>query len=526
METIELDQELVKRFMALFQGNTRCFGQYNARTKKPQTIKSPYKIDHFIEHLEGTIGLGLVPILDDCTCWFAAIDIDVKGEDHVRGKEKVDIFEIEEKVRRNELPLIVCRSKSGGAHCYVFFKEPQRAGDVRVMLARWEVLLGCPGSEVFPKQSTLDQRDGDRPLGSWINLPYYDTANSERYCVDGGKIVTLDYFIELAEGKRCLLKQFEKQAVGDFDVGPPCLQKMLESPVEQGGRNTAVFQGGVFLQRAFPDDWRHRLDMFNKMALVTPLETREVRQIAGSIHRRQYQYKCREEPCRSLCNRELCKTRTYGVTPTDERANEIPVIDKVEKIMGTPVLWRLTIKEKIIELTTPQLFEYNMYRQAVAERLNFLSPRMKNDEWDQYLKDILAHNNMEVVQSTTMDDMYLDRVHDFCKRVIPDKNLAEDIRRQALQRGTPTFICITSLTGEREWFYAFRATDFIEHLRRRKQLTVPDYQIHTILGKILDKSLKRNKLRVVNTTVSNVWCIPEAHMADEPVPDVQTKLEY
>ena len=71
--------------------------------------------EHYAEHLAGKLGLGLVPVRRDGTCRFAAIDIDIDSIDHPA---------LLQKVLARKLPLTVCRSKSGGAHLYLFMKEP------------------------------------------------------------------------------------------------------------------------------------------------------------------------------------------------------------------------------------------------------------------------------------------------------------------------------------------------------------------------------------------------------------------
>src|SRR5690242_13304820 len=78
------------RFMALFSGLTRCFGQYivppgtkatDARGKiegKAETwSKRLLNVNDWEAHLAGERGLGIVPIRDDDTCLFGAIDIDI-----------------------------------------------------------------------------------------------------------------------------------------------------------------------------------------------------------------------------------------------------------------------------------------------------------------------------------------------------------------------------------------------------------------------------------------------------------------
>ena len=84
---------------------------------------------------------------------WAAIDIDVNDIDHASLGKKVEDL---------GLPLVVCRSKSGGAHCYLFLQKPCPAKDVVDALRNWSAALGYPGVEIFPKQirRALDQETG------------------------------------------------------------------------------------------------------------------------------------------------------------------------------------------------------------------------------------------------------------------------------------------------------------------------------------------------------------------------------
>jgi hypothetical protein len=101
----------IEGFMALFRANERSYGVYMPHAKtKMMTVSAAYNAEHVRGHLEGEQGLGAVPIMDDNKCWFGVLDIDVHGPNGVH----VDLVAIEEKVRKAELPLIVCRSKSGG----------------------------------------------------------------------------------------------------------------------------------------------------------------------------------------------------------------------------------------------------------------------------------------------------------------------------------------------------------------------------------------------------------------------------
>lgn len=532
----------VIRFMQLFRCNERSYGtlvppKWGGLTIKGQAIPQ----DAFRAHLEGEIGLGGVPILDDGTCWWAAIDFDVHGP---KGRD-FNIFELASKIEKFRYPLILCRSKSGGAHAYVFFAEPTPCAAVRPLLARWAQVLGWSDVEIFPKQSNLDLALGekDRPLGNWLNLPYFNVKETKRYCITGGKEASLEYFLELAEGGRYRLDAEQAAHSNEYASGPPCIQEMIKNRVDEGNRNLAVFQAAVFLKRYTPEDWKQKLQEFNALALTTPLGYKELRQITGSVNRRDYNYKCREEPCKSLCNKAVCSTREFGITDGDTRANELPPFDKIEKVIATPVRWVLHIKGQQIELESSALFDFSRVRMAVYEKLNILLPRMKSEEWDGHLREVAER--AETRHETTLDDVIFQKMCDFVRRAHQDRQIPEEQRRESLLRKMPALISISNTQFKprgqvdekgqldevgRVWYYAFRATDFIDYMRRHKALIVQEHQVHTILHRVLDNDntgdCMRDRFRVGERTLRNVWCVPEQIVSNEAVPQKVFTAEF
>lgn len=527
--------EDVDRFASLFQGNKRSYGQFVPQAEKKQfSVNEEYTIEHIRSHLEGHVGIGLGPIQDDNTCLWGAIDIDVHGPNG----QHVDIEKVAAKIDDGKMPLVACRSKSGGVHCYIFFKAPTEAARVRMMLTRWSTQLGFPTAEIFPKQITLAMmpHDIERPKASWINLPYFAAEETNRWAMDGGKQVTFDYFLSLVEAKRIDLQQYETGADIDYIKGPPCLQEIIKNKIEEGSRNVAVFQAAVYLKRAFPSDWKQRVTEFNAIALHTPLEQKEMRTIFGSVNKRDYQYKCREEPCKGFCNRDLCKTREFGITDKDQQANDIPLIEKVEKVIATPIRWDLTVKGQIVSLTTAELFSFQMVRQRVGEKLHLVLPRIKDAEWDLFLREIMA--KVEVKEEMTQEKMIFSRICEYVKRARDDTTIPEDDRREDLRRGMPALLCFDKVRfagaegvvreGER-WYFAFKIMSFIDWMRQRKILAVPDHQVYSILTKLLGEDAKRSRVRVgKGAYVGNVWCVAKEAVDDgePPVPEKTFKSEF
>ena len=122
-------EDRIQRFMALFSGYTKAYGTYDpnglggSSKQKPRQWKenSSPCIERFESHLNGKKPVGIYLLNDNEMVQFAAIDIDVYPVEHAK---------ISQQLKEWGLPFVVCNSKSGGAHVYVFFNEPEDPGCV------------------------------------------------------------------------------------------------------------------------------------------------------------------------------------------------------------------------------------------------------------------------------------------------------------------------------------------------------------------------------------------------------------
>ncbi|KKL59562.1 hypothetical protein LCGC14_2214120, partial [marine sediment metagenome] len=178
----------INKFAKLFRGNIRSYGRWNPDTQTLSTDKGKVPIECFKLHLEGGTGLGIVPITDTDNCYFATIDIDAHND-----QEKINLKKIDGLIQKHDLPIIPCRSKSGGVHCYVFCKRKIAASLLVAKLMDWAKIIGHPGSEIFPKQTSLSADQ----FGNWINLPYHNDGKI-RAALWKGKRLNLSEFISVA----------------------------------------------------------------------------------------------------------------------------------------------------------------------------------------------------------------------------------------------------------------------------------------------------------------------------------------
>lgn len=396
-------QKASERIAALFEGSETLHGTHGLPEldengvkwgikKTARTLKGPATQALWADHLAGKKPLGVIPIKNDNTCRWGSADID---------EYDVDAVAVVQRVEAAKLPLVPCRSKSGGLHLFMFAKEPVTAELMQGTLREIAASLGFAGCEIFPKQTRILAEQGDQ--GNWMVMPYfggdYDGKLRFQYGLKKtGAEMTLEEFCTAAEKRsltaaeisevRARLLQGEgsstatatkgskktkgKKGAGDagedtgagtkepFHNGPPCLQHMARGGFPDGGRNNALFHIGVFLRRAHPDDWQKRLYDDNARFMKPPLPEDEVKSVIRSLEKRGYEYTCSNEPMAKHCNPVVCRSRKFGVGA----GGAYPVIESMAKLMTDPPLWFIQIPGSRVVMKNDDLQFYRKFHTA------------------------------------------------------------------------------------------------------------------------------------------------------------------
>lgn len=498
-------QDTITKFMSLFVGNSRSFGRFipaEGNTKEPRmlTMKEAYGYSNFESHLSGEIGLGLVPILDDGSCKFGVLDIDAHG----KNDKPIPIEPIVNVIAENKLPLTVCRSKSGrGLHLYCFAAEPIPAKTMISALARWSEMIGHGGCEIFPKQERLL----DGALGNWINLPYFGGA---RTAIEGGVDVDVDYFIEAATSRLVTEQSLEELAAGDeFAEAPPCLQRLVSKPIPEGEniRNNALLLASLFYKKAYPDNWQNRAFDFNNKFMETPLTHSEAKKTIASAGQKDYKYKCKEEPCASLCNRPVCITRKYGVSPGQGMSKgDLPRITRVVRHFSADsdeVKWEVTIDGSTIYMTSAELCSQHMARAKIMNVTKQAVPPVKAEVWYEFINEHTTNSeDVELPSESTESGFLMTRLMEWLRSFVRTKDGG---RREDLLHGNPALIDVNE-----EKLVAFR----MEHFRMFLKRTRTEEQRGINLQISLQRAgVAHRRIRVGDKTV-NVWVLPEHQVFD------------
>tara|TARA_Y100000031_G_scaffold9700_1_gene10490 strand:+ start:87 stop:1580 length:1494 start_codon:yes stop_codon:yes gene_type:complete len=413
----------MNKFKTIFTGLERAHGvtkinQSNGdgtKVKGQSFVKREQVTDnHWKEHLQGTSSLGIIPINDNNKCKWGCIDIDTyAGFDHKKLIQKIKLL---------NLPLIVFRSKSGGAHVFLFANDYVEAKSMRDKLTQIKAVLGYGGSEVFPKQTELKSKDD---TGNFLNLPYFNGDNTTRYAFkDDGTAASLEEFYGIYNN----VKQLDiglikvQRPESEFSDGPPCIEALAQNKIGEGSRNNTLFHYGVYAKKKWPTEWKSRITMFNIQAMEKPLSDSEVSIITNQHEKKDWGYKCKDEPMCSMCDKTLCRTRKFGIGQDIMFPNltDLQVID-----LEDPYYYLNVDGERLYLENVKYLRQQSLFQEACMIQLKFRPPPIKETDWVLITNQLL--NNAEVTkpaEGMSTEDQLNNHLEEFClnRQVSTDKN--------------------------------------------------------------------------------------------------------
>lgn len=495
----------ISRFQAIFAGLDCAYGTYRLPKEKradgkqsgqASVIRQPPTDDLWVKHLEGIEpSLGIIPIRADNTCIWGCIDIDQYPLDHKA---------LVARIAGLKLPLVVCRSKSGGAHCFCFTREPVPAADMQAFLRNAAAMLGEAGREIFPKQCQILVERGD--TGNFLNLPYFGGDNSLRYAVKpDGSAATLEEFYALhaqyAQAAPLVPPEPPKAPAAPIKDGPPCLQALCTQGVPEGGRNITLFNVGVYLKRKAPGKWEDDIAEHNLKYVSPNLQNQEVQTIIKQLHKKEYKYQCKDAPLKSFCNSGLCRTRKFGIGAD---APDAPRIASLSKYASEPPLWFLDVNGKRVELDTEALHNQTLFQRACLEKINILPPTLRRNDWEAMLAGLLR----EMVETSAITEASEDtgvtgRFRDLLEEFTTHMQQAMD--RDEILMGRPW-------TDEKTGLTWFRLKDLEGHLARNRfrEMTAPQMaqRLRDMGGEPASIMLKGRTARV--------WRIPQFVKQEAP----------
>ena len=420
----------MNRFKEIFTGLERAHGVTFVDKKgvdgekikgKSFVKREPVTDNMWLSHLQGREpSLGIIPINDENKCIWGCIDIDSYAcFDHQKLINKIKLL---------KLPLVVFRSKSGGAHVFCFTTVPVTAQLMRDKLLSVSAVLGYGGSEVFPKQVELKSEED---TGNFLNLPYFNGDNTTRYAFrESGDGATMEDFYELYERNKLTPEKLEtleiKRPLSEFSDGPPCIESLTQTKLNDG-RDRVIYQYIQYAKRKWPEDWHNRINQFNYKYFENPLDDKTIQDKIKFHAKKDLGFKCNEEPMCNHCDKKLCRSRQFGIGG-ESIFPELSDLQKVE--LDEPYYWVNVDGERVKLDNIDCLMDQRLFRRTVTKQINKKPSRIKQNEFDKYVDLLLA--GVEIVkapQGSSILDQLQDHLEEFCTNRTAKSTTKEDILR-------------------------------------------------------------------------------------------------
>lgn len=501
---------LAIQFEALYRGLQRAHGAYtitgadDAKAGKiagrAVTLYETPTVDKWQAHLDGRQGLGIVPINEGNQCRWGAVDIDEYREGLLE--------EVEAKTRALKLPVICLRTKSGGIHVTCYLTEDIDARIVRGKMSEIAAALGYAGVEIYPKQVALAS---ERDCGNWLNMPYFNAAETDRYAVYKGQPLTVEQFLQFAAKLSCTPEQFIAISFGSsehFDDGPPCLQRIALEKAVVGGRNDTLFAMGVYARKKYGDEaWEGYIDTFNNEHISPPLPSREVQMICKSVGRKTYFYPCKTPALKAYCNVTQCRNAEFG---SGDALNESTLnVGKLVKLCTEPPTWIIDVEGARFELETEELMSQAKFAKCCMEKINQWPPMVKPAVWQKLVQERLA--NVEIIEApkeASPEGRFMWHLEQYCVTTAPARN------REELLMGKPW-----SDNGR----HYFRSEDLMRYLNQHGFREITPRKAWSLLR---HKVNAKHEQFQIKGRCCQAWSVPEFDRQNETFEPVKDKTEF
>ena len=356
---------MIDKFINIFEGLSSAYGQFRKDNNrlavkvegKSFIEKKPVTKELWQNHLNGTgPNLGVFPLTREGTCKWGAIDIDVNNFDYE---------DLLNRIRKQKLPLIMFRSKSGRAHVYMFMKDFTPAQEVQTVMKKFAGKLGLADKldRVYPMQTSLSKND----FGSWLNMPYYnqeetstcaykdnfDGATIEEFFEMYDKYVQTDLSQHLVEEVKQNIKKPKEKTLEDILL--PCTKNCLKlnnNKIPDENRNDYLLHMYTWSMRAvekgvkkIPEyskmDAETLLKYFNQEYMARPVEEKEIQNTIFKSKDKEYKYLCKKPTITKYCDSSACTRHLCGITPLDAEklVKATQALGKITRYLSEPPIF-------------------------------------------------------------------------------------------------------------------------------------------------------------------------------------------
>ena len=268
-------------------------------------------------------------------------------------------------------------------------------------------------TEIYPKQTKLGKnQNGEKTVGSFINLPYFKTTERRALKPDGSHIEYKD-FLEVVKVnlqtkdslKELINKKVNDELKGgpdDLKDGPPCLQVICKQIQESGTklkdeRDRFLFNYMVFAKKKYPESW-------DKKVLQAARDFIQYDEIWGDEKVKDKikfwkkdtaGHTCYDLPISAYCAKGVCIKRKFGIG--SNRDTHWPQLSNLIKITYRPepeYFFDVELgNNDVVQVhakNISKMDEVKQMRKLVADSTSIFPPIIKQNEFQKILEGLWA----------------------------------------------------------------------------------------------------------------------------------------
>jgi len=183
-----------------------------------------------------------------------------------------------------------------------------------------------------------------------------------------------------------------------------------------------LFHYGVYAKQKWPAEWKSKLILFNATSMEQPLSDSEVQIIVNQHDKKEWGYKCNDQPMCSVCDKTLCRKRKFGIGQEIlfPGLTDLQVID-----LEDPYYYLNVDGERLYLENVKYLRQQSLFQEACMKQLRFRPPTLKEKDWVVITNSLL--NNAEVTEPAEglrTEDQLQNHLEEFClnRQVSTDKS--------------------------------------------------------------------------------------------------------
>jgi len=184
-----------------------------------------------------------------------------------------------------------------------------------------------------------------------------------------------------------------------------------------------MFQYKVYARKKWPDNWVHKLDEFNFKHFANPFRHDEMAKFRKDKDK-DYGYLCKDEPMCNHCDKQLCKTRKFGI------GTQVlfPQLSDLQIIKLDPKIFRLNVDGERVELKAEELQEQRLFIRACMNQIHKYPPKLKPRDYEILVQTLMANPELvEAPEGASKKEQLSQHLENYCTNRTAEGATKEDM---------------------------------------------------------------------------------------------------